>query len=45
MRLLVFVNGRLTITESNLRYALPYWMERKRLREKDGVRITWEVQA
>jgi hypothetical protein len=38
----VFVNGRQVVVESNVEWALVFWTERKLMREKDGVRITWE---
>lgn len=37
----VSVNGRLIVVETNIAWALPYWQEQQRLRERDGVRITW----
>ncbi len=37
----VYVNGVRTITETNVKWALPFWQERKRARERDGQRITW----
>ena len=40
----VYLNGKLIIIETNLAYALPYWTERKRIREHDGVRITWSIK-
>lgn len=43
MTMRVYVNGKLVVVETNLAYAIPYWEARKRIREKDGVRITWEV--
>lgn len=43
MKMRVYVNGKLTVTETNLAYALPYWEKRKQLRKPDGVRITWEI--
>lgn len=45
MAMKVYVNGRLTIVESNVAYAVPYWTERKRIRERDGgVKITWRIE-
>ena len=40
----VYVNGKLTITESNPE-AIAFWKHRKRVRELDGVRITWEIKG
>lgn len=37
----VYINGKHTITETNIRWALPYWQRRKALRDPE-VRITWE---
>ena len=37
----IYVNGEHTITETNIEWALPFWQERKRIRERDGLRITW----
>jgi hypothetical protein len=39
----VFLNGKQIVIETNIAWALPYWTERKRVREKDGVRITWRM--
>lgn len=35
----IYINGVLTIIESNVAWALPYWQRRKQLRP--DVRITW----
>jgi hypothetical protein len=39
----VFLNGKQIVIETNITWALPYWTERKRVREQDGVRITWRM--
>jgi len=40
----VYVNGRQVVVETNPS-SLLYWQERKRLRDRDNVRITWTVKG
>ena len=40
----VYVNGRPTIVETNPA-AIAFWKYRKRVREMDGVRITWKIKG
>ena len=40
----VYVNGKLTVTESNPE-AIVFWQHRKRIRKLDGVRITWKIEG
>jgi len=37
----VYVNGRHTVVETNIAWAMLYWQKQQRLRKRDGVRITW----
>jgi len=41
MHMHIYINSKFCFIETNTPYALAYWRERRRLRERDGVRITW----
>jgi hypothetical protein len=41
-QLKVFVNGKHTVTETNPE-SIAFWNHRKRIREFDGVRVTFEI--
>jgi hypothetical protein len=41
MHMHIYINNKFCFIETNSPYALAYWRERRRLRERDGVRITW----
>lgn len=43
-RMHVFVNGKQTIVETNPE-AIAFWEHRKRVRELDGVQITWKIEG
>lgn len=43
-RMYVYVNGKLTIVETNPD-CIVFWGHRKRIRAMDGVRVTWKIEG